>query len=40
VENKPPLNAVVVTIGVLVFLEGVAGIIYGGQCRSPRSHAR
>ena len=34
VENKPPLNAVVVTIGVLVFLEGVAGIIYGGQYRS------
>ena len=34
VENKPPLNAVVVTIGLLVFLEGVAGIIYGGQYRS------
>ena len=34
VETKPPLNAVVVTIGVLVFLEGVAGIIYGGQYRS------
>jgi branched-chain amino acid transport system permease protein len=34
VENKPPLNAVVVTIGVLVFLEGLAGIIYGGQYRS------
>jgi branched-chain amino acid transport system permease protein len=34
VENKPPLNAVVVTIGMLVFLEGIAGICYGGQYRS------
>jgi branched-chain amino acid transport system permease protein len=34
VENKPPLNAVVVTIGLLVFLEGLAGLIYGGQYRS------
>jgi len=34
VENKPPLNAVIVTIGVLIFLEGLAGIIYGGQFRS------
>ncbi|HEY7360718.1 MAG TPA: branched-chain amino acid ABC transporter permease [Streptosporangiaceae bacterium] len=34
VENKPPLNAVVVTIGLLVFLEGLAGIVYGGQYRS------
>src|SRR5690242_5996036 len=34
VENKPPLNAVVVTIGLLVFLEGIAGIFYGGQFRS------
>ena len=34
VENKPPLNAVIVTIGLLVFLEGLAGIIYGGQFRS------
>src|SRR5215470_6296589 len=34
VENKPPLNAVVVTIGLLVFIEGLAGIIYGGQYRS------
>jgi branched-chain amino acid transport system permease protein len=33
-EDKPPLNAVVVTIGTLVFLEGLAGIIYGGQFRS------
>ncbi|HUK71061.1 MAG TPA: branched-chain amino acid ABC transporter permease [Streptosporangiaceae bacterium] len=34
VENKGPLNAVIVTIGLLVFLEGLAGIIYGGQFRS------
>src|SRR6266851_9114423 len=29
IENKPPLNAVIVTIGLLIFLEGLAGIIYG-----------
>ena len=34
VENKPPLNAVIVTIGLLIFLEGLAGSIYGGQFRS------
>jgi len=34
VENKPPLNAIIITIGLLVFLEGLAGIIYGGQFRS------
>ncbi len=34
VENKPPLNAVIVTIGLLVFLEGLAGVIYGGKFRS------
>src|SRR5262249_34597807 len=34
VENKPPLNPVVVTIGLLVLIEGIAGIIYGGQYRS------
>ncbi|HUY47257.1 MAG TPA: branched-chain amino acid ABC transporter permease [Streptosporangiaceae bacterium] len=33
-ENKPPLNAIIVTIGLLIFLEGLAGIIYGGQFRS------
>src|SRR5216683_2196180 len=33
-ESKPPLNAVIVTFGVLVMLEGLAGIIYGGQFRS------
>jgi branched-chain amino acid transport system permease protein len=34
VENKPPFNAIIVTIGLLVALEGLAGIIYGGQIRS------
>ena len=33
-ESKPPLNAVIVTIGLLILLEGLAGIIYGGQFRS------
>jgi branched-chain amino acid transport system permease protein len=34
VESRTPLNAVVVTIGLLVLLEGLAGIVYGGQYRS------
>jgi branched-chain amino acid transport system permease protein len=33
-ERRPALNAVIVTIGLLIFLEGLAGIIYGGQYRS------
>jgi branched-chain amino acid transport system permease protein len=33
-ESKPPMNAVIVTIGLLILLEGLAGIIYGGQYRS------
>jgi branched-chain amino acid transport system permease protein len=32
--NKPPLNSVIVTIGLLTVLEGLAGIFYGGQYRS------
>jgi branched-chain amino acid transport system permease protein len=28
------MNSVIVTIGLLIFLEGLAGIIYGGQYRS------
>jgi len=32
--GKPALNSVIVTIGLLIFLEGLAGIIYGGQYRS------
>ena len=34
VTNKPPLNAVIVTIGLLILLEGLAGIIYGSSFRS------
>jgi branched-chain amino acid transport system permease protein len=33
-EGKAPLNAVIVTIGLLILLEGLAGMIYGGQFRS------
>jgi branched-chain amino acid transport system permease protein len=32
--GKAPLNSVIVTIGLLILLEGAAGIIYGGQYRS------
>jgi len=32
--GRSPLNSVIVTIGLLIFLEGLAGIIYGGQYRS------
>jgi len=32
--GRPPLNAVIVTIGLLILLEGLAGIFYGGQYRS------
>ena len=32
--NKPQLNAVIVTIGLLILLEGLAGILFGGQPRS------
>jgi branched-chain amino acid transport system permease protein len=32
--RRPQLNAVIVTIGLLIFIEGLAGIIYGGQYRS------
>jgi branched-chain amino acid transport system permease protein len=32
--GKPPLNAVIVTIGLLILLEGLAGIFYGGAYRS------
>jgi branched-chain amino acid transport system permease protein len=32
--GKSPLNSVIVTIGLLIFLEGLAGILYGGQYRS------
>jgi branched-chain amino acid transport system permease protein len=32
--GRPPLNAVIVTIGLLILIEGLAGIIYGGNFRS------
>jgi branched-chain amino acid transport system permease protein len=32
--GKPPLNSVLVTIGLLILLEGLAGILFGGQYRS------
>jgi branched-chain amino acid transport system permease protein len=32
--GKPPFNAVIVTIGLLILLEGLAGILFGGQYRS------
>jgi len=34
VTGKPPLNAVIVSIGLLIFIEGLAGVIFGGQYRS------
>src|ERR1700683_2270375 len=32
--GKPELNSVIVTIGLLIFYEGLAGILFGGQYRS------
>ena len=32
--GKPELNAVIITIGLLILIEGAAGILYGGQFRS------
>src|SRR5260370_23239860 len=34
VTGKPPLNAVIVTIGLLILLEGLPGIIFGTSYRS------
>jgi branched-chain amino acid transport system permease protein len=34
VEAKPPMNAVIVTIGLLILIEGLAGMIYGASYRS------
>ena len=34
VENKPELNAVIVTLGLLIFLQALAGMIWGGSPRS------
>src|SRR3954453_1129887 len=34
VEGAPPLNAVIVTLGLLVLLQAFAGMIWGGNPRS------
>src|ERR1700728_2019993 len=34
VQNKSPLNAIIVTFGFLIFLEGLAGAIYGSTARN------
>jgi branched-chain amino acid transport system permease protein len=34
VTGKPPLNAVIVTIGLLILIEGLAGMLFGGDNRS------
>jgi branched-chain amino acid transport system permease protein len=34
VEDAPPLNAVIVAIGLLIFLQAIAGMIWGGKPRS------
>ncbi|MCX5215402.1 hypothetical protein OG689_40205 [Kitasatospora sp. NBC_00240] len=39
-ENKPPLNAAVVTLGLLVLLNALAGMIWGNTPRSSSPSAR
>src|ERR1700674_4407922 len=34
VESRPPLNAVILTLGVLITLEAVAPMLFGGQTQS------
>ena len=34
VEDKPPVNAVIVTLGLLVAVEGFTGVLWGGNFRS------
>jgi branched-chain amino acid transport system permease protein len=34
VEKAPPINAVIVAIGLLIFLQAIAGMIWGGTPRS------
>lgn len=34
VESAPPLNVVILTLGVLLFLEALAPMLFGGQIRS------
>jgi branched-chain amino acid transport system permease protein len=38
VETGPPLNPIIVTLGVLVVLEALAGIIWGGGLRTFPAH--
>jgi branched-chain amino acid transport system permease protein len=39
VENKPPINAVIITLGLFILLEAVAGMIWGnGRSRSFPAH--
>jgi branched-chain amino acid transport system permease protein len=34
VESRPPLNVVILTLGVLIFLEALAPMLFGGQVKS------
>src|ERR1700756_3022483 len=34
VESAPPINAVIVTLGLLILLQAIAGMIWGNQPRS------
>jgi branched-chain amino acid transport system permease protein len=38
VEKGPPLNAVILTLGLFIFLEALAPMIWGGQTRSFPTH--
>jgi branched-chain amino acid transport system permease protein len=38
VESKPPANAIIVTLGLFVLLEALAGMIWGGGIRSVPAH--
>ena len=38
VESKPPLNAVIITFGLLLLLEAIAGMIWGERSRAFPSH--
>lgn len=38
VENKPPLNAVIVTLGLLILVEAGAAMIWGDSVRSYPAH--
>ena len=40
VESKPPLNAVIVTFGLLLFLEAVAGMVWGETSRGSHRNSR